>query len=52
MLYKEEDLLAEEGIDFKTNIEVGKDITSDELKVVMIASQCYWSKFASFKRFM
>ena len=26
------DLLAEEGIDFKTNIEVGKDITSDELK--------------------
>ena len=26
------DLLAEEGIDFKTNVEVGKDITSDELK--------------------
>jgi len=26
------DLLAEEGIEFKTNIEVGKDITSDELK--------------------
>ena len=26
------DLLSEEGIEFKTNIEVGKDITSDELK--------------------
>ena len=26
------DLLAQEGIEFKTNIEVGKDITSDELK--------------------
>ena len=26
------DLLAEEGIEFKTNMEVGKDISSDELK--------------------
>ena len=32
MWCKRVDLLAEEGIEFKTNIEVGKDITSDELK--------------------